>query len=166
MRLRVYSTQTDQLLINRVLTLPTALYRFSSLKVNANQLVVAVRQQDGQLDLLVYELDTLLSQSADQGIVPRRFLIGNGYVIYLSKTSLTAGLQEVAQPQSARPLSHLAVLQSLELGQVWPTLRQRETSEIKIIKSQSLEDLEAHSWVYILPENPYLSLQEILIYPW
>ena len=97
MRLRVYSTQTDQLLINRVLTLPTALYRFSSLKVNANQLVVAVRQQDGQLDLLVYELDTLLSQSADQEIAPRKFLIGQpGFLvteIYLDKTSVSTVLQ-------------------------------------------------------------------------
>lgn len=48
---------------------------------------------------MVYELDSLLSQSADSQIVNRIFHIGQpgSYVseIYMNKTSLTAGLEGV-----------------------------------------------------------------------
>ena len=95
-RFKVFSTQTGQLIKNRVLSLPTALtdptaldLMISRLAVNAKQLVMSVSLQDIQA-MLVYSLDHLLSQSADQEITPRSFLIDNLAEIYLNKTSLTA----------------------------------------------------------------------------
>ena len=100
MRLRVFSTQTGQIIKTRVLALTTGTVHSLSLYVNANQLVVSARQlQGGQEVLLVYDLDSLLSQSADQEIVNRIFHIGQPgshvYEISLSKTSITAWLEGV-----------------------------------------------------------------------
>ena len=98
-KLKVFSSLTDQLIKDRVLTPPTAIQGISSLKANTNQLVVEVRQQsDGQSALLVYELDTLLFQLADHQIFPRKFQIGQpGFPvigrIYLNNTTVTASLQ-------------------------------------------------------------------------
>ena len=96
MRLRVYSTQTGQIIKDRGLTTGTV----HGLFVNANQLVVSARQlQGGQEVLLVYDVESLLSQSADQEIVQRIFHIGQPgthvYEISLNKTSITAGLEGV-----------------------------------------------------------------------
>ena len=96
MRFRAFSTQTGELTKIRGLTLPTGISSISRLAVNAKQLVVVARQQDGQHALLVFDLDCLLSQSADQDIAPRVFEIGQpGFLlvqIYLDKTKVTAGL--------------------------------------------------------------------------
>ena len=98
MRLRFFSTQTCQLTKDRDLTLPTDITSISPPKVSANQLVVKAWQPgDHQYVLLVYELDSLLSQSVAQQIAPRMFEIGQqGFdisEIYLDKTSVSAGLQ-------------------------------------------------------------------------
>ena len=98
MRLRFFSPQTCQLTKDRDLTLPTDITSISPPRVSANQLVVKAWQPgDHQYVLLVYELDSLLSQSADQEIAPRMFEIGQqGFdisEIYLDKTSVSAGLQ-------------------------------------------------------------------------
>ena len=69
--LTVFSLAGENIKIRR-LTTPTAFNFLKSFLVNDNQLVVMVRQaSDDQDILLVYELDCLLSQSADQDISPR-----------------------------------------------------------------------------------------------
>lgn len=92
-RLGIFSSLTGQLI--KYLTIPTVDY--SAPKVNANQLVVKVRQPGGQQVLMVYELDRLLSESADQQMAPRVLEIGQPgfYVseIYLNNTSVTARME-------------------------------------------------------------------------
>ena len=71
LRLLVYSL-TGQTIKDRLLTAPTAFNFIKSFQVNDNQLVVMVRQQSDDQDiLLLYQLDCLLSQSADPDISPR-----------------------------------------------------------------------------------------------
>ena len=66
-----YNSLTGQLIKVRDLILPTS-FNLSGLYVNVNQLVVGARQQPGgETALLVYELEILLSQAADQDISPR-----------------------------------------------------------------------------------------------
>ena len=81
---------------DRLLTAPTVFYGISSLQVNDNQVVVMVRQQPGgRAVILVYQLECLLSQSADQDISPRMLDIGQSGLeasFHLSNTSVSAGL--------------------------------------------------------------------------
>ena len=90
-KLTFFSSQTGDLIKVRVLTVPTD-FTISDLQMNGNQLVVWIRQQ-----VLVYDLDCLLSQAADQQIAPKVFQIGQpcdqGVRIYLDKTSVYAGLK-------------------------------------------------------------------------
>ena len=72
--------------------------------VNYNQLVVEAMLPGSEFlesparVVLVYEVDSLISQSADQEIIPRMFEIDEpGFTfspgLYLDKTSVTTGLQ-------------------------------------------------------------------------
>ena len=96
-RLKVFSSQSGQIIKERLLTAPTAFYALLRFNVNDNQLVVNISQEsDGQAVLLVYELDTLLSQSADHQISPRMFEMGQSgsfTTIHLNNTSVSAGLE-------------------------------------------------------------------------
>ena len=100
-KLRVHSSLTLDLIKERVLTIPTAINRIDSLQVNSKQVVLMVRQPaESHAILLVYELDSLLSQAADQEISARMFQVGQPgfYVahrrIYLSKTTVSVMLEE------------------------------------------------------------------------
>ena len=94
-KLRVHDSQTGQLI--KVLTPPSAIF---GLQANSSQLVgwgwsrqLEEKDLRARDILLVYELKTLLSQSAGPDISPRVVEIGQPgfwvYRIYLNKTSLT-----------------------------------------------------------------------------
>ena len=99
-KLQAFSPLTGNLLKERVLTAPIAFYTIESLQLNANQMVVLVSQSvnDGShAFVLVYELDSLLSQAADQDISARMFQIDQpGFRvdswgrIYVNKTRVCA----------------------------------------------------------------------------
>lgn len=95
--LRVFSSQSGRIIKDRQLTVPTVFHGLSSLQVNADQMVVMVRQQPGsRVVILVFQLDCLLSQCPDLDISPRILDIGQpGWQIdsfHLNKTSVSAGL--------------------------------------------------------------------------
>ena len=103
--LRVLSSQTGQLVKHRVLTSPITI-SVCGLQVNSNQLaVLAWQHPGGQYVLLVFDLDCILSQSADQEICSRMFLLGQHYSfsfptfltywIFSNKTSVTAVLKVI-----------------------------------------------------------------------
>ena len=98
-KVRVHSSQTGQLIKSRVLASPTAIHSIYSLQVNANQLVLLAKQQHGdqyQAVLLVFDMECILSQSADQET--RIFQIGQpGFRverIFLNKTSVSVWLRK------------------------------------------------------------------------
>ena len=100
MKLSVHSSLIGQLIKARDLPLSTVFNVSDTLnfQVNANQLLVWVRlQSDDQQVLLLYDLETLLSQAADIVISPRVLEIGepglNISRIYLNKTSISVVLQ-------------------------------------------------------------------------
>ena len=101
MWLRVFSTQTGQNIKKRYITVPTmTVGHHDQPTLNANHLVIVTKQDnknnailDGKNTLLLYELNTILSQSTDQEIFPRIFQISQNFFnatqqIYLNKTSL------------------------------------------------------------------------------
>ena len=96
-KLKVFSSQSGQLIKERLLTAPTAFYGLQRFKVSDNQLVMNIIQEsDDQTVLLVYQLDTLLSQSADHQISPRMFELGQSgsfTTIHLNKTSVSAAVE-------------------------------------------------------------------------
>ena len=101
-KLRVYSCLTGQLINDRLLTAPIAYYQFEDLQVNANQLVVGCQNV-----LLVYQLESLLSQSADQDISPRMLEIGQpGFFVCgeldMSKTSVSAVLERIDEENTVK----------------------------------------------------------------
>lgn len=105
MRLRVFSTITGQITVDRRLTLPTStdIALWSRVVVSVNQLVVEAMitglgfDEPAPAVLLVYQVDSLLSNAADQEINPRRFETSEPAFsspdLYLTNTSVTAGLQ-------------------------------------------------------------------------
>ena len=96
-KLRVFSSLTGDLIKDRVLTVTTDIDNIYSCHVNTNQLVMDISKPRRGSLLLVYELDCLLSQSADQEMTPRMLQIGQpGFQVarsYLDKTSVMAGLE-------------------------------------------------------------------------
>ena len=100
-KLRVYSCLTGQLINDRLLTAPIAYYHFKW-QVNDNQLVVGYQNV-----LLVYQLESLLSQSADQDISPRMLEIGQpGFSVCgkldMSKTSVSAVLKRIDEENTVK----------------------------------------------------------------
>ena len=101
-KLRVYSCLTGQLIKDRDVTAPTASYHFQNLQVNDNQLVVGCMNV-----MLVYQLESLLSQSADQDISPRMLEIGQpGFFVCgeldMSKTSVSAVLERIDEENTIK----------------------------------------------------------------
>ena len=101
-KLRVYSCLTGQLIKDRDVTAPTASYHFQNLQVNDNQLVVGCMNV-----MLVYQLESLLSQSADQDISPRMLEIGQpGFFVCgeldMSKTSVSAVLERIDEEKTIK----------------------------------------------------------------
>ena len=97
-KFRVLSSQTGHIIKDRVLTAPATYNYFSGLQANANQVVVTIIQQGDYPEvLLVYDMESLLSETADQDITPRVVKIGQpGYRVLriaLNKTSVSVLLE-------------------------------------------------------------------------